>query len=147
MTHWLVLLMLAAGLRAGPAAAVSDPGELLPNPALERRAEALGREFRCLVCQNESVEDSDADLARDLRRLIREGVTDGRSDADITAYLTSRYGDFVKLEPPFGWRTVALWGSPLLALGVGGALMARAGRPAAPETLTDAERARLAQLR
>jgi len=133
---------------AGPAWAVSDPGEMLANPVLERRAEAIGEQLRCLVCQNESVEQSDADLARDLRRIIRQRVVAGQSNQQIIAWMTARYGDFIRLRPPFEARTLALWGAPVIALGVGGAvvLLASRRRPSAPPPLSAAERQRLMQL-
>jgi cytochrome c-type biogenesis protein CcmH len=133
---------------AGPAWAVSDPGEMLANPVLERRAEAIGEQLRCLVCQNESVEQSDADLARDLRRIIRQHVVAGQSNQQVIAWMTARYGDFIRLRPPFEGRTLALWGAPLIALAVGAGvvLLARRRRPGAPPPLSAAERQRLMQL-
>jgi len=133
---------------AGPAWAVSDPGEMLANPVLERRAEAIGEQLRCLVCQNESVEQSDADLARDLRRIIRQRVVAGASNRQIIDWMTARYGDFIRLRPPVEARTLALWGAPIIALGVGGAvvLLACRRRPSAPPPLSAAEQQRLMQL-
>ena len=89
----------------------------LPDPAQEERAREIGRELRCLVCQNQSIEDSDADLARDLRRIVREQVTAGRSDAEIMGFVHDRYGDFVLLRPRFTPATALLWATPALALG------------------------------
>ena len=111
----LVLLLL---LLATPALAL-DPVEMLPDPAQEQRARAIGRELRCMVCQNQSIEDSDADLARDLRRIVREQVAAGRDDTAIKSYLHDRYGDFVLLRPPFSTVTALLWATPALALGAG----------------------------
>ena len=109
----------------------------------------IGRELRCLVCQNQSIEDSDADLARDLRRIVREQVAAGRSDEQVMAFLHDRYGDFVLLRPPFTAGTALLWATPVLALG-GGALLVlglRRRRAApVPAALTAAEQARLAEL-
>jgi cytochrome c-type biogenesis protein CcmH len=139
----LVLLLLS-----GPAFAVSDPAEQLPNPAQEARAREIGRELRCLVCQNQSIEDSDAELARDLRRIVREQVAAGRSDADVMAYLHDRYGDFVLLRPPFSAATALLWAMPVVAL-AGGVLLVLALRrraPAAPAPLSAEELARLRRL-
>ena len=85
---------------------MSDPAELLPDRAQEQRAEALGHQLRCLVCQNESVEESNADLARDLRRIIRQRVVAGDSDQQVTDWMVARYGDFVRLRPPFNAVTV-----------------------------------------
>jgi cytochrome c-type biogenesis protein CcmH len=139
----VVLLALA-----GPAWAVSDPSEMLANPVLEHRAEAIGEQLRCLVCQNESVEQSDADLARDLRRIIRQRVVAGQSNQQVIAWMTARYGDFIRLRPPFEGRTLALWGAPVIALAVGAGvvLLARRRRPGAPAPLSAAERQRLMQL-
>jgi cytochrome c-type biogenesis protein CcmH len=135
-------------LLALPAFAVSDPAELLPDRAQEQRAEALGHQLRCLVCQNESVEESNADLARDLRRIIRERVAAGDSDQQVTDWMVARYGNFVRLRPPFNATTLMLWGAPALALltGVAAAAIARRRRPDPPAPLSDAERQRLADL-
>lgn len=139
---------LLGSLIASQAFAVSDPAELLPDRVQEQRAEALGHQLRCLVCQNESVEESNADLARDLRHIIRQRIVAGDNDQQVIDWMVARYGNFVRLRPPFNAMTVALWGAPALALlvGLGAALIARRRRPAAPEPLTDAERRRLADL-
>ena len=142
-------LALAAmiALGAAPAFAIGY-GEALDDPALEARARAIGKELRCLVCQNQSIDDSDADLARDLRRLVRERLVAGESDAASTAYLVSRFGDFILLRPPFKPKTYILWLGPgvILFLAAGGVVLflRRHGRrpePAPP--LSDAERRRL----
>jgi cytochrome c-type biogenesis protein CcmH len=142
------VIALAGALLAAPALAVSDPGELLPDRTQELRAEAIGHQLRCLVCQNESVEESNADLARDLRHIIRQRVVAGDSDQQVIDWMVARYGDFVRLRPPFNATTLGLWGAPLIALlvGVGAAMLARRRRPAAPVPLSDAERQRLADL-
>jgi cytochrome c-type biogenesis protein CcmH len=144
----LPALALLGCLLAAPAVAVSDPGELLPDPAQEQRAEALGHQLRCLVCQNESVEESNADLARDLRRIIRQRIVAGDSDPQVIDWMVARYGNFVRLLPPFNVMTFALWGAPGLALlaGIVAAVMARRRRPANPAPLTEAERRHLADL-
>jgi cytochrome c-type biogenesis protein CcmH len=111
---WLAILVLNL-LWAAPAFAV-QPDEMLANPALEARAEALGRELRCLVCQNQSIEDSDASLAHDLRVLLRQKLSDGASDADVKNFLVARYGDYILLKPPFKAETLALWLGPLVLL-------------------------------
>jgi cytochrome c-type biogenesis protein CcmH len=144
-------LFLLASLLAAPAlAAVSDPAEMLRDPAQEERARGIGRELRCMVCQNQSIEDSDADLAKDLRRIVREQVTAGRSDSDIIGYLHDRYGDFVLLRPPVKPETWLLWGTPVIALGLGITLIVAMRRrrtvPGAPAELSAAERARLQSL-
>ena len=144
MKHLPLLLVLLAG----PAWAISDPAEMLPNPALEARAEQVGRQLRCLVCQNESIEDSNADLARDLRRLVRARIAAGDTDQQATEWVVARYGDFVRLRPPVNLITAALWGSPVIAVlgGLGAAFAFRRRAPAPPPPLTEAERSRLADL-
>ncbi len=144
----LILSLLAALLLAAPAHAISDPAEMLPNAAQEARAEQIGQQLRCLVCQNESIEDSGADLARDLRGIVRQRVAAGDSDRQITAWMVARYGDFVRLRPPLNAVTALLWLSPALAvaLGLGMAALGRRGRPVAAAPLSDGERARIAEL-
>ena len=141
-----VLLLLL--LLAGPAFAVL-PDERLADPGLEARARALSRDLRCVVCQNESIDDSNADLARDIRRLLRERLVAGDSDAQAVAFLVARYGDFVLLRPPVRADTWLLWFGPfaLLVLAAGGtALALRRRRPVAPPPLTAEEQARLDRL-
>lgn len=141
-------LALALFLAAAPAFAISDPNEALPDARQEARAVAIGRQLRCLVCQNESIEDSGADLARDLRHIVRQQVAAGKSDREVIAWLVARYGNFVRLRPPLELSTVLLWGSPVLAVAVGGgaAWLAWRSRPAPPPPLTSAERDRLRHL-
>jgi len=144
----LVALLLLAW--AGVAGAV-EPRERLADPALEARARALSKELRCLVCQNESIDDSGADLAHDLRVLLRERIAAGDSDEQALNFIVSRYGDFVLLKPPVRPATYVLWFGPpaVLALGgVGALLYIRRRRRAAPAPapLSEAERQRLAQL-
>jgi cytochrome c-type biogenesis protein CcmH len=98
--------------------------ESLPNPAQEAHARALQKEFRCLVCQGESIDESNAPLAADLRRLIREHVARGESDAHIRDYLVSRYGQFILMKPPVEPETYALWAAPFLVLLLGGVTVA-----------------------
>lgn len=143
-----ILSLLALLLLPLAAHAISDPRERLPDPKQEQRAEAIGSQLRCLVCQNESIEQSDADLARDLRRIIRQRVVAGQSDQQIIAWMVSRYGDFVRLKPPFDATTLLLWGAPVLALGAGATaiLIARRRPPPAPAPLTDAERRQATEL-
>jgi len=105
---------LAFGLLVSGAAGAVEPGERLADPALEARARALSKDLRCLVCQNQSIDDSSADLARDLRRLVRERLVAGDSDAEIISHLVDRYGDFVLLDPPVKPTTYLLWGGPAL---------------------------------
>ena len=143
------VLLLAALLAclAGPALAV-QPDEVMKDPALEARARSLSAELRCLVCQNQSIDDSDAPLARDVRILIRERIGKGESNDAVRDYLVSRYGDFILLKPPFKPETLLLWLSPVLTLGLGvaAALFARRRAPAAPPRLSAEEEARLAAL-
>ena len=97
-----------------------EPDEMLSNPVLEARARAISKELRCMVCQNESIDESEAPLARDLRVLVRQRIMAGDSDAQIINFLVSRYGEFILLKPPLSWNTLALWGAPpaLLILGI-----------------------------
>ncbi len=141
-----ILLPLLAAL-AGPALAV-QPDEVMKNPALEAQARALSAELRCLVCQNESIDDSEAPLARDIRILIRERIGKGESNDAVRAYLVSRYGDFILLKPPFKLETLLLWLSPVLTLGLGvaAAFYARRRAPSATPRLSPEEEARLAAL-
>ncbi|MDE2006558.1 MAG: cytochrome c-type biogenesis protein CcmH [Rhodospirillales bacterium] len=143
-------LLLAAALWgvAGPARALDSPSEMLPNPAEERRAEAIGMQLRCVVCQNESIEQSDATLARQFRGIIRRRVAEGWSDKRIIAWMVQRYGSFVLLRPPFDPATWLLWGAGPIALAAGGVAiwLARRRGAAAPAPLSAAERDRLAAL-
>ncbi|HLY56290.1 MAG TPA: cytochrome c-type biogenesis protein [Stellaceae bacterium] len=141
----LLLLVLLVG---GSAWAV-NPDERLADPALEARARAISQELRCLVCQNQSIDDSNADLAHDLRLLVRERLKAGDSDDQVLAYLRARYGDFVLLNPPVERATWLLWfGPPLVVLlgAAGIALGLRRRRAEAPTPLDPGERARLAAI-
>ena len=111
--------LLACLMLFTPAHAV-EPGEALADPALETRARDLSTELRCLVCQNQSIDDSHAPLAKDLRLLVRERLTAGDTDEQVRSYLVQRYGDFIMLKPPLRIGTLLLWGSPLLVLLAGG---------------------------
>lgn len=115
--------MLAALAGVLCLAAASDPAERLADPAKEARARAIFRDVRCLVCQNESIDDSEAELAHDLRVIVREQVAAGRSDVEIKRFLTDRYGEFVLLEPRFSAGNLALWAGPFLIVLVGGVLL------------------------
>jgi cytochrome c-type biogenesis protein CcmH len=105
-------------------AAAADPADRLPDPAQEARARAIFADVRCLVCQNESIDDSEAALAGDLRQVVRDQVKQGRSDPQIRAFLVERYGEFVLLKPPFSLGNALLWATPGIALILGGVLMA-----------------------
>jgi cytochrome c-type biogenesis protein CcmH len=148
MTRWLCAFLLALAL-AAPALAV-QPGEELADPALEARARALGREIRCLVCQNQSIDESEADLARDLRLIVRERIAAGDSDAEVKGFLVARYGDFVLLDPPVKPATWLLWFGPaaILLIALLGAFVYLRRCPMLAEAppLDAAERARLDRL-
>ena len=136
-------------LMAGTALAV-EPGEILDDPALESRARDISKGLRCLICRNESIDESDADLARDLRLLVRERLVDGDSDDQVVAFVVERYGEYVLLSPRRDGINLVLWAAaPILllaGLGAAGILLVRRRRLASPDALTAAERARLAEL-
>ena len=114
----LFLTWVACAFLTGSALAV-QPDEVLPDPALEARARELSRELRCMVCQNQSIDDSDAPLARDLRLLVRERLKAGDSNGKVIDFLVARYGEFVLLKPRVSWHTAALWSAPVVVLFVG----------------------------
>ncbi len=115
-----LLLLPGLLLLAMPDALLAvEPDEILADPAMEERARDLGRELRCLVCQNQSIEDSDAPLARDLRVILRQRIEAGDSDKAAVAWIVERYGDYVLLKPPLRGDTAMLWGAPLVALAAG----------------------------
>lgn len=113
------------------AAAAVEPDEILPDPRLEARARSLSAELRCLVCQNQSIDDSNAPLARDLRLLVRERLLAGDSDAAVRAFVVARYGSFVLLRPPLTASTLLLWLTPVLILTIAGGLVVRRRRSVA----------------
>jgi cytochrome c-type biogenesis protein CcmH len=139
-------LLLALAARAGAV----QPGEELPDPALEARARALSQEIRCLVCQNQSIDESEADLARDLRLIVRERIAAGEDDAQVKAFLVERYGDFVLLDPPVKPKTWLLWFGPpaVLAMAMAGAALYLRRRPRRADAppLDEAERAELERI-
>jgi cytochrome c-type biogenesis protein CcmH len=144
--------MLAVLFSWSPLWAV-EPNEMLPDPALEARARALSQGLRCMVCQNESIDDSGAPLAHDLRVLVRERITAGDSDAQVLNFLVARYGEFVLLKPRLSWHTAALWGLPpgVVLVGIFMLILAAKRRSAAAASgpaasLTGAEEARVAEL-
>ena len=143
------LLVVLALLCATPLYAV-QVDEILPDPALETRAREISHELRCMVCQNQSIDDSEAPLARDLRLLVRERLKAGDSDSQVVDFMVARYGEFVLLKPRMSWHTAILWGAPLAILiaglfAVGFSVLRRSGRTAFPEVaaLSEAERQRL----
>lgn len=143
MKRLLALLMFV--WLAVPALALT-PDELLKDPVLEARARALSGQLRCLVCQNQSIDDSDAPLAKDLRTLIREHLVKGETDGEIMDYVVDRYGEFVLLKPRFHASTLLLWGLPFAALLAASSLLLFRRRKdvAAPEeALSDAEQSAL----
>jgi cytochrome c-type biogenesis protein CcmH len=148
--HTLALLL--ALFWSSPLWAV-QPDEMLSDPTLEARARTLSKELRCMVCQNESIDESEAPLAHDLRVLVRERLKEGDSDAQVLDFLVARYGEFVLLNPRLSWHTAALWGLPPGILLAGIVIIFVAGRrrngvvPSTGQTnLTAAEEARIAEL-
>jgi len=145
MRGFFLILALLLGLAQAGAV---QPGEQLRDAGQEARARQLSAQLRCLVCQNQSIDDSDAALARDLRLLVRERIMAGDDDAAIRAFLVERFGAFILLKPQMTWNTALLWGLPLLALGLGGvaalSLFRKRREEIAP--LTPEEEARVAAL-
>ncbi|HYE01440.1 MAG TPA: cytochrome c-type biogenesis protein [Alphaproteobacteria bacterium] len=152
MTALLRSLALALALLLPLAAGAVEPGEKLADPALEARARGISQHLRCLVCQNQSIDDSNAGLAKDLRVLVRERLTAGDTDEQVMDFVVQRYGSFVLLKPPFKPETYALWLGPaaiLLVAGFGVAVFLRRRRTEAvveSAPLTEAEKRRLAAL-
>lgn len=145
------LLFAAVLLAMASAALAVRPDERLPDPRLEARAHAIGQELRCLVCQNESIEDSDADLAHDLRVLVRQRLVAGDSDDQARQYIVARYGTYVLLKPPLNAETYALWFGPVLillaAIALASVVYRHRTRPANDvKPLSPAEKARLKAL-
>jgi cytochrome c-type biogenesis protein CcmH len=150
LSRVVLLLIIGAATLLHPALAV-QPDEILPDATLEGRARALSHELRCMVCQNQSIDDSDAPLARDLRILVRERLKAGDSDSQVLDFLVARYGQFVLLRPRFEWETALLWLAPVGVLGAGAAavlLALRRRRASAPSVtpLSAAEQARISEL-
>ena len=150
--RWIAGVVFSMALAAAAPSFAVQPDEILADPALELRARTLSQELRCMVCQNQSIDDSDAPLARDLRLLVRERLKAGDSDTQVLDFLTARYGQFVLLKPRFAWDTALLWGAPagLLLAGTLAIIMAlrRRREPAVLATppLTDDENRRLNEL-
>jgi cytochrome c-type biogenesis protein CcmH len=140
--RWLVLAL--AILLQGAMAHAVQPDEVMTDPALEARARELSRSLRCMVCQNQSIDDSDAPLARDLRLLVRERIRAGDSDSQVVDFLVARYGEFVLLRPRLSWHTALLWGAPIgvLVFGLLGLGLAARRRSAAATVPLDAEEER-----
>jgi cytochrome c-type biogenesis protein CcmH len=151
----LASLVIAAVMLVGQAAYAVQPDEVMADPAKEARARELSRELRCMVCQNQSIDDSDAPLARDLRLLVRERIASGDSDNQVIDFLVARYGEFVLLKPRFTPHTLLLWLLPPFALAGGGLALwfysrrrsDNSGSPTDPSLhLTEEEEARLERL-
>ena len=144
----LAAMLLLAPLLAGPllntSAFAVEPSEVLADPALEGRARAISADLRCLVCQNQSIDDSHSDFARDLRQVVREQLTAGASDAQVRAFVVERYGEFILLKPRFAADTLALWVAPCAVLALGALIAWRAARKRGPATIAplDPEEAR-----
>ncbi len=143
------LIALMFGLSSLPALAV-NPDEVLRDPVLEQRARNLSAQLRCMVCQNQSIDDSNAELARDLRVLVRERLSNGDTDREVIDYVVSRYGEFVLLNPRMSAKTIVLWATPVLLLLGGGAaifvFVRTRPRQRAVAALTPEEQARLDEL-
>ena len=147
--RWVLVLLVMLALLAPAARAVAvQPDEMLPDPALETRARALSKELRCMVCQNQSIDDSDAPLARDLRILVREHLRAGETDQQVLDFLIARYGEFVLLRPRFSPHTALLWLTPLgvLVIGALGIAMSARRQRKSEGNLTASEEARLAEI-
>lgn len=151
IAHYLAILVFSSVLAIGtisPAFAVL-PDEMLSDPALEARARAISGELRCLVCQNESIDNSNADLARDLRLLVRKRLVAGDTDQQVLDYIVARYGEFVLLKPSFALHNLVLWTAPFVLLFGGGALLAlsaRKRRRADPPVLSEQENEALREI-
>ena len=146
------LLVLLTLLGAAPVYAV-QVNEILADPALETRARAISQDLRCMVCQNQSIDDSEAPLARDLRLLVRERLKAGDSDSQAVEYMVARYGEFVLLKPRVNWHTAILWGTPLTILiiglvAIGFTVLRRSAGATHPEVaeLSEAERQKLSAI-
>lgn len=150
MSKFVPALAIVAALLAPFAAHAVQPDEVLPDPKMEQRARDISTGLRCMVCQNQNIDDSDAPLAKDLRLLVRDRLKQGDSDQQVRDYLVSRYGDFVLLNPPFKLDTLILWATPIIVLLIaGGSVFARTRAPKkaeAPAGLSEAEREALARL-
>jgi cytochrome c-type biogenesis protein CcmH len=154
LRKYVIAFAAALALGAASPAFAVQPDEVLPDQKLEQRARDLSQHLRCLVCQNQSIDDSDAGLAKDLRLLVRERLKQGDSDPQVIDYLVARYGEFVLLKPRFAWHTAILWIAPavvLLAGAIGLVLALRRRRDLSPAAtaappLTDAEKRKLAEL-
>ena len=135
MQRWRVLAVLVFSLLAASPVLAVQPDEVLKDPTLEARARSISAGLRCLVCQNQSIDDSDAGVARDLRILIREQLQQDKSDEQVVAFVVDRYGEYVLLKPRLSARTLVLWLTPFVILLVGAAVLLR--RRSAPQPAVD----------
>ncbi|MDI2089827.1 cytochrome c-type biogenesis protein [Commensalibacter oyaizuii] len=150
MRPWFIFLLLGSFyIIPLTAHAVDSPDEMLSNPTQEKRAQTIGSQLRCLVCQNESIEDSSAELAKDLRKIVRQRVAAGDTNQQVIQWMVDRYGNFIRLKPPFMISTALLWAMPFLALIIG-CLIAfvtlRQKKSAPPAPLNPKEKERLVAL-
>ncbi|MFC0245253.1 cytochrome c-type biogenesis protein CcmH [Falsochrobactrum ovis] len=144
-----ILMITAALLFSLTNAFALNPDEVLSDPQLERRAREISAGLRCMVCQNESIDDSNAELARDLRILVRERLTAGDTDKEVQDFVVARYGEFVLLRPRLSANTLLLWGFPIVILLIGGGTLLfslRRRKVIAPEPLSGEEKARLSKI-
>lgn len=141
MTHgpkaWLATLLCLGFMAGAPTLHALDANGQLEDPALQARFETIAKDLRCLVCQNESVADSNAQLAGDLRRQVREMLVAGKSDDEIFKFMTDRYGDFVRFNPPLEPKTLLIWGAPFIMLLIGAAIIFRIVRQRSRMPLDD----------
>ena len=148
---WIVrFLLVALALLSATSLYAVQVDEILPDPGLEARAREISHELRCMVCQNQSIDDSEAPLARDLRLLVRERLKVGDSDTQVVDFMVARYGEFVLLKPRVSWHTAILWGAPLAILiagllGIGFSVLRRSSGSPLPEVveLSEGERLKL----
>ena len=150
MRQLLAISFVLITVLAAPAAHAVQPDEIMADAGKEARARDLSRELRCMVCQNQSIDDSEAPLARDLRLLVRERLKAGDSDTQVVDFMVARYGEFVLLRPRMGWHTAILWAAPLTILviglfAIGFSVLRRSARTPMPEVakLSEAEQVRL----
>jgi len=145
-----ILAAFALLLLAATGAFAVNPDEMLDDPALEQRARDISAKLRCLVCQNQSIDDSDAELARDLRVIVRERIVDGDTNEEVMNFVVSRYGEFVLLQPRMSVRNMLLWGTPLIGLALGGIaiifLYRMRSRAAPVDKLTPEEQERITEM-
>ncbi len=149
ISYGLAIVTILLALLTQPALAV-DPQEQLKDPKLEARAREISAGLRCLVCQNQSIDDSDAPLAHDLRLIVRQQLEKGATNSQVIDYVVARYGEFVLLKPRLSWNTLLLWLTPIVLVGLGALLAARVvrrnGQQARPAPLTPEEEKELTSL-